>query len=393
VATAGDTFLGGEDFDNVLVGWIIDTFREEHDIDLRNDRMALQRIKDASENAKCELSQALKTEINLPFIITSQAGEPLHIQLELDRNKLEELTKELVDRTLEICEATLEEAGILPEDIQDTLLVGGMTRMPLVQKSVAELFDREPCKGVNPDEVVALGAAIQGDALLSDESDVILLDVTPHTLGIMVAGGFFEEIIPLNTTVPTARSKIFTTVHDNQTAVKILVLQGESKKAEENELLGEFLLEGLRPAPKGEVEVEVTFEINSDGIVSVSAKNLETGLKQSITVTATSGLTQEEISDMMKEGQDYLVERRLSEAQEEKRQDIERRLAQINELYPSVEDLIGGTDQGQQALTKVRSAIEKAEKTIEGGDDEEMDRTIEVLDRTINMFKNALDKA
>ncbi len=390
VATAGDTFLGGEDFDNRIVGWIIEDFEKEHNLDLRGDRMALQRIKDAAENAKCELSQTKKTEINLPFIITSPDGEPLHIQVELSRDKFEELVADLVDRTLEICEATLEEAGIAAEDIQDTLLVGGMTRVPKVQARVAELFEREPCKGVNPDEVVALGAAIQGDALLSEESEVILLDVTPHTLGIMVAGGFFEEIIPLNTTVPTARSKIFTTVHDNQTAVKILVLQGESKQAEENELLGEFILDGLRPAPKGEVEVEVTFEINSDGIVSVSAKNLETGLKQSIMVTATSGLTSEEIKDMMRQGQEYMVERRLSEKQEEKRQSIERLLSQLNDMYPSVEEMISSTEQGQEALEKVRSAIEKAEKVVESGDEEEMDRTISVLQRTLNMFQSAL---
>jgi molecular chaperone DnaK len=380
VATAGDTFLGGEDFDNRIVGWIIEDFENEHNLDLRGDRMALQRIKDAAENAKCELSQTKKTEINLPFIITSPDGEPLHIQVELSRKKFEDLVGDLVARTIEICEATLEEAGIAAEDIQDTLLVGGMTRIPRVQERVAELFEREPGKGVNPDEVVALGAAIQGDAL-------ILLDVTPHTLGIMVAGGFFEEIIPLNTTVPTARSKIFTTVHDNQTAVKILVLQGESKQAEENELLGEFILDGLRPAPKGEVEVEVTFEINSDGIVSVSAKNLETGLKQSIMVTATSGLTSEEIKDMMRQGQEYMVERRLSEKQEEKRQSL---LGQLNDMYPSVEEMISSTEQGQEALEKVRSAIEKAEKVVESGDEEEMDRTISVLQRTLNMFQSAI---
>jgi len=390
VATAGDTFLGGEDFDNRIVAWIIDSFEKEHSIDLRADRMALQRIRDAAENAKCELSQVKKTEINLPFIITSPDGEPLHIHAELTREKLEEMTADLVARTIEICESTLEEAGILPEDVQDTLLVGGMTRVPLVQKKVSELFDREPCKGVNPDEVVALGAAIQADALISEQSEVILLDVTPHTLGIMVAGGFFEEIIPLNTTVPTARSKIFTTVHDNQTAVKILVLQGESKQAEENELLGEFVLDGLRAAPKGEVEVEVTFEINSDGIVSVSAKNLETGLKQSITVTATSGLTQDEIKDMMTQGKQYLVERRLSQQQEERRQQIEKLLAQLNDMFPSVEEMIGATEQGQEALEKVRSAIAKAESVIKTGSDEEMEKTVSVLERTLNMFKSAL---
>ena len=250
ISTAGDTFLGGEDFDQRIIDWLVDRFQKEHQIDLRQDRMALQRLKDAAEKAKCELSASNETEVNLPFIISSAQNEALHLQELLTRDQLEELTGDLVDRTVKICDMTLQEAGLDKDEIEDVVLVGGMTRMPRVQRLVTEFFERDACKGVHPDEVVGLGAAIQGAALVDDspEMDMVLLDVTPHTLGIMVVGGYFEELIPQNTTVPTSRSKPFTTVRDNQTAVKILVLQGESRRAEENELLGEFILTGLRRA-------------------------------------------------------------------------------------------------------------------------------------------------
>jgi molecular chaperone DnaK len=392
IATAGDTFLGGEDFDSRLADWIIEDFEKEHALDLRNDRMALQRIRDAAEQAKCDLSTLRQVEINLPFIITSKDGQPLHIQKTLTREQFDSMTEDLVGRSIDICESTLEEAGIQPDDVQDVIMVGGMTRVPLVMEKVRGFFDKEPCKGVHPDEVVALGAAIQGYNLVSEQSEIILLDVTPHTLGIMVVGGLFEEIIPQNTTVPTARSKIFTTVHDNQTAVKIIVFQGESHTAEQNELLGEFILDGLRSAVKGEVEVEVTFEINSDGIVSVSAKNLETGLKQFITVTATSGLTSEEIKKMMSEGKDYLIERRLTQEQETARQALEATISQINDLFPKVEEMLSKTEQGQEALSKVRSALSVAESAISSASVEEMSKSKKVLERTLTMFKNAVEK-
>src|SRR5688572_19973530 len=323
VSTAGDTFLGGEDFDQRVIDWLVQGFREEHDIDLRQDRMALQRLKDAAEKGKCELSSLVETEVNLPFIISSARNEALHLQRLLTRAQLEELTDDLVQRTVEICDMTLKEAGLDKDEIEDVILVGGMTRMPKVQAAVADFFEREPCKGVHPDEVVALGAAIQGAALIDDEQDMVLLDVTPHTLGIMVVGGYFEELIPQNSTVPTSRSKIFTTVRENQTAVKILVMQGESARADENELLGEFILTGLRRAPAGQVEIEVTFEINADGIVSVHAKDLETGQQQSITVTATSGLTVDEIQNMVTEAKDFAVARRQSDEAEGATQEAE----------------------------------------------------------------------
>src|SRR5207302_5090780 len=254
----------------------------------------------------------------------SKDGEALHLQRTLTREKLEELTEDLIDKTVQICRRTLAEADIEKAAIEDVILVGGMTRMPRIQSEVAKFFEREPCKGVHPDEVVALGAGIQGAALVDDKQEMILLDVTPHALGIMTVGSIFEELIPQNTTVPTHRQKIFTTSRDNQTAVKILVMQGEHEEAEKNELLGEFILTGLRRAPKGTVEIEVTFEINADGIVSVRAKDLETGLEQSIQVTATSGLTRDEIKAMIDNAKDELVERRVTEELEAAKQEAEK---------------------------------------------------------------------
>ncbi|MEM9067478.1 MAG: molecular chaperone DnaK [Myxococcota bacterium] len=395
VSTAGDTFLGGEDFDQRIIDWLVQGFKEEHDIDLRQDRMALQRLKDAAEKAKCELSAVVETEVNLPFIISSARNEALHLQRLLTRAQLEDLTEDLVQRTVQICEMTLDEAGLEKDEIEDVVLVGGMTRMPRIQQSVSDFFEREPCKGVHPDEVVGLGASIQGAALIEDtpEMDMVLLDVTPHTLGIMVVGGYFEELIPQNTTVPTSRSKLFTTVRDNQTAVKILVLQGESRRAEENELLGEFILTGLRRAPAGQVEVEVTFEINADGIVSVHAKDVETGKEQSITVTATSGLTEEEIDEMMKEAQDYAVTRRTDEEAEGTRQEAETLIAEIEKLFPEVEAVVAGSDFGRDAIDKARAVVDRARSLIDRGDMSGLKEQIDALSRTQRMFKGVVGKS
>jgi molecular chaperone DnaK len=390
ISTAGDTFLGGEDFDTRVMDWLVHGFLEEHNIDLRQDRMALQRLKDAAEKAKMDLSSQLETEINLPFIISAGQNEALHLQRTLTRRTLDELCDDLVKRTVDICDATLKEAGLDKSEIEDVILVGGMTRMAAVQRQVAEFFGREPCKGVHPDEVVALGAAIQGMALLDESSEMLLLDVTPHTLGIMIVGGFFEELIPQNSTVPTARSKIFTTVKDNQTAVKILVLQGESERADENELLGEFIMTGLRRAPKGQVEVEVVFEINADGIVSVSAKDLETGQKQSITVTASSGLTDEEIRKMAEESQDYLVDRRSSEEFESARQEAERIIRELERMFGDVERMVMGSEFGQEALSKARDIIVRAREAISDQDLGRLSEEIETLKRTQKMFKGVL---
>ena len=393
ISTAGDTFLGGEDFDTRIMDWLVQGFLDDHDVDLRQDRMALQRLKDAAEKAKIELSGQNETEINLPFIISVGQNEALHLQRTLRRETFEELCSDLVTRTVDICAATLREADLDKSEVEDVILVGGMTRMPAVQTAVAEFFGREPCKGVHPDEVVALGAAIQATALVDDSSEMLLLDVTPHTLGIMIVGGFFEELIPQNSTVPTARSKIFTTVRDNQTAVKILVLQGESERAEENELLGEFILTGLRKAPKGQVEVEVTFEINADGIVSVSAKDLETGLKQTITVTASSGLTEDEIRAMVEDSKDYLVDRRASEEFDSSRQEAEKIIRELDRMFVKVEEVVTGSDFGKEALSKARDLIDRAKGAIDRKDSEELEEAIETLKRTQKMFKGVLARS
>jgi molecular chaperone DnaK len=393
ISTTGDTFLGGEDFDARIIDWLVQSFKDEHGVDLRQDRMALQRLRDAAEKAKCELSSVRETEINLPFIISAGRNEALHLQRSLSRETLETLTEDLVERTIDICRQALSDAKLDVDEIDDVILVGGMTRMPAIQRSVAGFFEREPNKSVHPDEVVALGAAIQGAALLDEKHEMILLDVTPHALGIMTFGSIFEELIPQNTTVPTGRTKVFTTSRDNQTAVKILVMQGESRKADENELLGEFILTGLRRAPKGHVEIEVTFEINTDGIVSVHAKDLETGESQSIQVTATSGLTRDEISHMIESAKDYMVERRSDEEFEAARQEAETLIAEIERLFPEVERVVGGADFGRDAIGKAKGVLERAKRAIATKNKESIKEQIEQLARTERMFKGVVSRA
>jgi len=393
IATTGDTFLGGEDFDARIIDWLVQGFQEEHGIDLRQDRMALQRLRDAAEKAKCELSSVRETEINLPFIISTGRNEALHLQRTLARDTLEHLTGDLVERTASICREALQDANLGTDEIDDVILVGGMTRMPAVQRTVANFFKREPNKSVHPDEVVALGAAIQGAALTDDKREMILLDVTPHALGIMTYGSYFEELIPQNTTVPTSRTKVFTTSRDNQTAVKILVMQGESKKADDNELLGEFILTGLRRAPKGHVEIEVTFEINTDGIVSVHAKDLETGQAQSIQVTASSGLTPDEISSMIEHAKDYMVERRTDEQFEQAKQEAETLIAEIERMFPEVERIVASSDFGRDAISKARSVLEKSREAIRRKETKAVREQVEGLARTQRMFKGVVSRA
>jgi molecular chaperone DnaK len=392
VSTTGDTFLGGEDFDARIIDWLVSGFHEEHDLDLRQDRMALQRLRDAAEKAKCELSSVRETEINLPFVISTGRNEALHLQRSLSRETLETLTSDLVERTVDICRQAIDDAKLGIDEIEDVILVGGMTRMPAIQKAVAEFFRREPNKSVHPDEVVALGASIQGAALVQEKHEMILLDVTPHALGIMTFGSYFEELIPQNTTVPTSRTKIFTTSRDDQTAVKILVMQGESKKADENELLGEFILTGLRRAPKGHVEIEVTFEINTDGIVSVHAKDLETGQAQSIQVTATSGLTQDEIRHMMDHAREYMVERRTDEHFEAARQEAETLISDVERMFPEIERVVGTADFGRDAIAKARTVLEKARAAIVSKNTDAIKEQIEQLLRTQRMFRGVVSR-
>ena len=374
ISTAGDTYLGGDDFDDRIIDHLSESFQQSTSVNLRRDKMALQRLKDVAEKAKMELSEVAQSEINLPFIAMGEDG-PLHLNLVLTRQKLEELTGDLVERTIHICHKTLEAASLTKDDIDEVILVGGQTRMPMVIRKVQEFFAKAPRKGVHPDEVVAAGASIQGMILSASEAEegeetekaekdeLLLLDVTPMSLGIATFGGFFTRIIERNTTIPTHASHIFTTAADNQTSVKILVLQGESDRASENELLGEFMLTGIRPAKRGEPEIEVTFDIDADGIVSVSAKDLETGLEQSITVTASSGLTEQEIQWMVDASKNYEVEVKSKEEIEAACQKLETLISKLDRAV-----LAKGKKLPKELAKEAKRVLENARRAIGFGD-------------------------
>ena len=393
VAVGGDTYLGGEDFDRRVMDWLVFGFAQEHGgADLRSDTMALQRLKDAAEKAKCELSAVAATSVHLPFLLGGGEGRPaLHLERQLRRDKLEELTRDLVARCIAVTKRTLDDAGVRPAQVGEVILVGGMSRMPLVQQAVREFFGREPSRGVHPEEVVALGAAIQAHALAHPEqgaSEVLLLDVTPQHLGLMVAGGYFQTVIPRNTTVPTSATHVFTTSHDDQTSVRIAVLQGVSEKAGDNELLGEFVLHGIRPARRGEVAIEVAFEISADGILGVSAKDLVTGQLQSITVTATSGLTEEELRRIMDENVDDLLERKQARGElERRRATAEQLAAEIEALVPAVTTALARSHFGKDAVVKAQAVVQRARVAIEAGDASQLPALEEQLERTLQLFR------
>jgi len=358
-ATNGDTFLGGEDFDLRIVDWLVQEFKKEHGVDLKNDRMALQRLKEAAEKAKCELSTTMETEINLPFI-TADASGPKHLVMKLTRAKLESLVEDLIERLVGPCETALKDAGLTRADINEVILVGGMTRMPRVQQKVKEIFGKEPHKGVNPDEVVAIGAAIQGAVLKGEVKDVLLLDVTPLSLGIETLGGVMTRLIEKNTTIPTRKSQIFTTAADNQNAVTIHVLQGEREMAADNKSIGRFELVGIPPAPRGVPQIEVTFDIDANGILNVSAKDLATGKEQSIRIQASSGLSEEEIQRMVKDAEAHAEEDRRRRELIEARNQADTSIYSIEKNLQELGDKIDQAtkDHINEKIKALRTAME-----------------------------------
>jgi molecular chaperone DnaK len=386
-ATNGDTHLGGDNLDQRIIDWIIDEFRKDQGIDLSKDKMALQRLKEAAEKAKMELSSVQETEITLPFI-TADATGPKHLNLKLTRAKFESLVDDILQRSIGPCKQALSDAGVKPSDIDEVVLVGGSTRIPKVQQIVRELFGKEPHKGVNPDEVVAVGAAVQAGVLGGEVKDVLLLDVTPLSLGIETLGGVFTKLIERNTTIPTRKSEIFSTAADNQTSVEIHVLQGERPMARDNRTLGKFHLVGIPPAPRGVPQIEVTFDIDANGIVNVSAKDLGTGKEQKITITSSSGLSKDDIGKMVREAESHADE------DKRKREEIEARNRADSLVYQTEKMLNENRSKLADADAKaVEAAIADTKKALEGSDVDAINRAAEALTHASHKVAEAMYKS